>query len=234
MKDDTTPQEGRVIWSRGAKFPFRGDILPPRVRQAVRANRYEFKEVEAAMSIVGKEDVVLELGGGMGYVSTVLAKNNHPKHIHVYEANPVMADYIRETHAINGLDNTTLHNALLGPRKAKAKFHIREQFVASSLDYKDGADVVRTESIDVHNAKTAMKDIAPTVLVCDIEGAEVDVIPLLDLSTVRAAVIELHPQWIGPEGVNTVFQAFMNAGLAYSARRSQKKVIVFKRSWPLR
>jgi hypothetical protein len=56
----------------------------------------------------------------------------------------------------------------------------------------------------------------------------------MDLTGLRAAVIETHPQWIGPEGMNIVFNAFMQAGLAYYARGSSGKVVSFRRNWPLR
>lgn len=47
----------------------------------------------------------------------------------------------------------------------------------------------------------------------------------------RAAILELHPQWIGPEGVNAVFRAFMEAALAYYPRFSTHKVVCFRRAW---
>lgn len=57
-------------------------------------------------------------------------------------------------------------------------------------------------------------------------------IPDLDLSGLRAAVVKLHPKWIGPEGVNAVFAAMMEAGLNYNARGSNGKVVSFRRTWP--
>lgn len=233
MDGTDTPTEG-IIRSRGIKFPRRPALMPPRVRQALKGHRYEWKEAEAVLKTVRPDDVVMELGGGIGFISSLIATHRAVDHVHVFEANSVLADYIRETHALNEITNTTVHHAILGRRKGKADFYVRKQFVASSLDAKDGADVIRTESVDVMNVKTAMKEIKPTFLVCDIEGAEVDLIPLMDLSTVRAAVIELHPQWIGADGVNAVFRAFMDAGLAYAAKQSNQKVVTFRRGWAIR
>jgi len=76
----------------------------------------------------------------------------------------------------------------------------------------DTEETTQKTKVEVLNAKTVFKDLQPTVLICDIEGAEADLIPQLDLSGLRAAVIETHPQWIGPEGINKVFRAFMDAG----------------------
>ena len=63
---------------------------------------------------------------------------------------------------------------------------------------------------------------------------EAELLPEMDLTGLRAAVIELHPQWIGPEGVNAVFGALMGAGLAYYPKLSTQKVVTFRRAWPLK
>ena len=65
----------------------------------------------------------------------------------------------------------------------------------------------------------------------DIEGAEASLLPMLDLTGLRGVMIELHPQYIGPLGVNAVFRAMMDAGLAYYARGSTQKVVCFRRNW---
>jgi hypothetical protein len=69
------------------------------------------------------------------------------------------------------------------------------------------------------------------VLVCDIEGAEAELLPAGDWSGLRAAVVELHPQWIGQAGVQAVFDAMQRAGLTYFPRASQAKVVTFRKGW---
>ena len=231
--DGTAPNAG-FIQSMGVKFPRRNDIMPPRIRHALRAGSYEAKEARSVLRVVHADDVVLELGGGVGFISSLIATRRKVAHIHVFEANSELAAYIRDTHAANGIDNATVHNAILGKRKGKTTFHVRGNLIGSSLDKMDGAGVTRSETVDIVNASKAMKDIKPTVLVCDIEGAEAELIPQLDLSTVRAAVLELHPQWIGVDGVNAVFRAFIEAGLAYYPKLSNQKVVTFRRNWPLK
>ena len=103
--------------------------------------------------------------------------------------------------------------------------------LGSSMEVLEGEEDPSSIKVDVLNAKTVFKDIKPTVLICDIEGAEADLIPKLDLSGLRAAILETHPQWIGPEGINAVFKAFMDAGLAYYHRGSHGKVLCFRDRW---
>ncbi|MEL7133162.1 MAG: FkbM family methyltransferase [Pseudomonadota bacterium] len=219
------------IRSRGMFFPKHPDIIRGNIRVALRRHAYEPKESDAALMLVREDDVVMELGGGIGYMSTLVATKRAVKHVHVFEANPNLIPYIHDVHAVNGVTDATVHNALLGPRKGKATFYVRQNFLASSLAEKEDMPHLTTEEVEVRNAKHAMRDIRPSVLICDIEGAEVDLIPRLDLSSVRAAIVELHPQWIGPAGVNAVFEAFMEAGLAYSHRGSERKVVCFRRGW---
>ena len=124
-----------------------------------------------------------------------------------------------------------LIKALVGPQPGVTPFHVRSDMLASSMDRMDGTKIISRESVEIRDARSESRRIKPTSLICEIEGAEQMVIPLLDLSTVRSAVIELHPQWIGADGVRTVFQAMMDAGPVYAARRSVAKVVCFKRNF---
>ncbi|WP_299612221.1 FkbM family methyltransferase [uncultured Tateyamaria sp.] len=232
--DGTQIDQDMITTPRGLLFPRDMDVLKPRIAGNLRRGLYENKEGDAVLRIVQPDDVVLELGGGLGFISTLIAKRSEAAHVHVYEANGALADYIKRVHAANGIENATVHHAMLGKRKATKDFHVRGNILASSTDETNGDGIIRTEPVDVVNAGQQTKAIKPTVLVCDIEGGEAELLPEMDLNTVRAAVIELHPQWIGPEGVNAVFGAMMGAGLAYYPKLSTQKVVTFRRAWPLR
>ncbi len=235
MKDNVkTAETPGFFRSRGLRIPFDPALIDQKKRRALRRGDYERREIEAVKALVRPEDVVLELGGGLGYMSAFMAHNRKVGEIHTYEANPALLPYIKQLHAANGVENVTIHNALLGPRKGKARFHIRENFLASSLEEApqgEKSPVIRVEEIEVENAKAAVKAIRPSFLVCDIEGAEADILPLPDFSGLRGAVIELHPQWIGAAGVRAVFDAMHKAGLTFFPRVSNKKVVAFLRDW---
>lgn len=228
---DTPNPDTGFIRSRGMKFPKNNNIIKGRVRRLLRTNGYEEKEADAALRIVKKNDVVLELGGGIGYMSTLVASKRDVASVHSFEANPHLIPYIRSVHAANGVTNAQVTNAILGPRKGSVDFYLRDPMLGSSMQVLDGETDPPSVKVDVLNAKTVFKEIKPTVVICDIEGAEVDLIPQLDLTGVRAAIIETHPQWIGPEGINKVMRAFMDAGLAYYHRGSHGKVLCFRTEW---
>ncbi len=223
--------QGGFIRSHGMKFPKNPDIIKGRVRKLLRTNGYEDKETIAALRVVREGDVVLELGGGIGYMSTLVATKRPIKSVHSFEANPHLIPYIHEVHAANGVRNAKVTNAILGPRKGTADFYVRDPMLGSSLEVLDGEVDPPSVKVDVLNSRTVFKDIQPNVLICDIEGAEVDLIPQLPLKGLRAAILETHPQWIGPKGINKVMQAFMDAGLSYYHRGSHGKVLCFRSEW---
>ncbi|MBM1309238.1 FkbM family methyltransferase [Sulfitobacter mediterraneus] len=229
--DGQDAEKTGFIRSRGMKFPKHPEIMQGKIRRLLRSNSYEAKETEAALRVVREGDVVVELGGGIGYMSTLVATKRAIKSVHVFEANPNLIPYIRSVHGANDVTNAHVTNAILGPRKGSVDFYVREPMLGSSMQVLEGEVDPPSVKVDVLNAKATFKEIGATVLICDIEGAEVDLIPQLDLTGLRAAIIETHPQWIGPEGINKVFRAFMDAGLAYYHRGSHGKVLAFRTDW---
>ncbi|MCT4553730.1 MAG: FkbM family methyltransferase [Pelagimonas sp.] len=221
------------IRSRGLKIPKHPQLTTGRIRGDLRNGTYERKECDAVMRVVREGDRVLELGGGIGYMSTLLSVKKKVAKVVTYEANPSLIPFITKVHCANGVANVDLRNALLTPAGgAPVPFHIRENFLASSMDYDAEPDtVVDTVSIDQHAIAPVIDDLTPDILVCDIEGAESDLLPAGDWSGLRAAIIELHPQWIGPSGVRAVFDAMHRGGLTYFPKASEGKVVTFRRAW---
>lgn len=230
----TTTQAAPIIRSRGIEMPLDKDLLAPRVRQALRKDTYEGFEADAILKIAREGDTVIELGAGIGYISTLIGVHKPVKAIHAFEANPRLIDYIHRTHALNGVTCATVHNALLVPRKGPPRdFYVRRNFLASSLDpgEADTGELLSVEKVETRNISTTFRELQPDVLVCDIEGAEAEIFPALKYEGLRAAVIELHPQNVGAPGIRAVFDAMHALGLAFYPRWSHRKVAVFRREW---
>jgi FkbM family methyltransferase len=217
------------ITSFGVTFPTDLPPMIPRIRRVLAANEYEEKETKAALRVVRRGDKVVELGAGMGYMSSIVAVNCAPSEVHAFEANPGLIPCIRRVHSENGIGNATVHHALLGDAAGEATFYVRKIFVASSLLPEPADDVTHTATVPVLPARETIAKIDPDILICDIEGAELDVLPMLDLSRLRGAIVELHPQYIGLKGVQVVFDAMNAAGLVYNPKRSISKVVTFSR-----
>lgn len=219
------------VESRGLKFPKNTDFIKGRIRGDLRSGQYERRESEMALRIIHADDVIIELGAGIGYMSTMIAKKRQVKSIHAFEANPALIPYIQSVYAANDITNATVENAILGTRKGSTDFFVRRNYIGSSMQEVEGSNVISVEKVAVLNANAVFKKIKPTVLICDIEGAEADLFSTLNLSGLRAAIVELHPQWIGKSGVQTVFDAMHKGGLTYWPKGSDAKVVTFRKDW---
>nr|MDJ0822145.1 FkbM family methyltransferase [Paracoccaceae bacterium] len=134
MDGSTPPTKDLYIRSRGLNIPKHPDITTGGTRRALRLGRYERKECDAVMRIVRPGDTVLELGGGIGYMSTLLSVKKKVERVVTYEANPSLIPYIHSVHEANEVENVEVRNALLAPRAGPpVDFHIRSNFLASSM-----------------------------------------------------------------------------------------------------
>lgn len=120
-----------------------------------------------------------------------------------------------------------------GATEGETTFYVRRNFLASSLAPLEGdtPETVTPTPVPVRNGSAEIARLKPSVLICDIEGAELDLLPQLDLTGLRAVLIELHPQWIGRDGIRKVFAALDRHDLVFFPRWSDGKVAVFRRDW---
>ncbi|WP_425038494.1 FkbM family methyltransferase [Primorskyibacter sp. S187A] len=221
-------EERGFLKSAELKIPKHPMITTGRRRLDLRDGTYELKETRAVKRIVEAEDIVLELGGGIGYMSTVLAALCGAREVHTFEANPGLLPYMHDMHRANGVsDRVQVHHALLAAQAGPPQnFYVRNNFLASSMD-PDVAAYDEVVPVEVRDLNATLQTLQPSVLVCDIEGAEAHLLPAGDFSMLRAAIVELHPQWIGQAGVQAVFDTMHRAGLTYYHRGSEGKVVVF-------
>ncbi len=223
----------KMVKSRGILVPRDPAVMTAKLRRKLRMDAYEAKEAQAAMRCVSAGDTVIELGGGIGFISTLIAKKRDVAAVHSFEANPHLAPFHAQMHAANGVTTVTTHNAILAARKGKPQpFYVREDFLASSLEEEvNGMPVKSVEEVEVLGLNAVFNELKPDILICDIEGAEADLLPNLKYDRLRGAIIELHPQWIGPRGVRRVFDAMHANGLTYYPQWSDQKVVCFRKDW---
>lgn len=221
------------LMSRGLRIPKDPILNAGNVRRLLRQDGYERREVDAVERVVRRHDRVLELGGGIGFMSTYLSARKKVAAVTTFEANPRLIPYIRRMHAANDVKQATLHNALVTARGGSdLPFYLRDNFLGSSLDGTvDPETIVETAMVPQRPVAEVLNQAAPTVLVCDIEGAEADLLPAADWSGLRLAIVELHPQWIGQSGVQAVFDVMQKAGLTYFPKASEGKVVTFRKDW---
>ncbi len=218
-----------IIVSNGIKVPFVPEIITPRIERPMRNNRYEGGECLTVRKILRPGDRVLELGAGIGLISSVAAQVEGIAAVTAVEANPELIPVIRETHRLNGIRNVELLNGIVTANGQKsAPFYLRADFWASSMEpgpfrYRKKVDL---PCFDIHDL---IREREPAVIVCDIEGGELGLFDQADLSGVQALVIEFHPKVYGEEAVNEITRSLEARGLVFQKQKKPSTVRCFLR-----
>ncbi len=97
------PRKGRAgtnaptesLIASGVRIPLDRRIVTPPIEAALRNGTYEADETRSLPQVVQSGDRVLELGAGMGFVSTILANRTEAAKIIAMEANPLLIPFIR-------------------------------------------------------------------------------------------------------------------------------------------
>ncbi|MEO1490912.1 MAG: FkbM family methyltransferase [Pseudomonadota bacterium] len=211
--------------------------MTPPIERPLRKGRYEGGECLAVEIVVGRGDRVLELGTGIGLVSTKAAMAEGVERVLTFEANPSLIPVIREIHHLNGVaDRIEVVNGLVtrGEAPETLPFYRRGDFWASSLSPDAGAYVDQVD-VATHDFDAVLADLKPTVVVCDIEGAELDLFDGADLASARFVIMEIHPKVYGAEGVRRIFDNMSAKGFGYSPKVSRGgTVVTFERVGPPR
>lgn len=214
----------------GIRIPDRPEVFSPRIRRAIANGRYERIEASALKAILRPGDRVMELGAGIGYLSTLAAQAAEGVRVIAYEADPRLSQIIGEVYALNGVsERAAVRNQVLTPAaRGRVPFYLRENFWSSSLDpAREG--VIEEVSVETAVFPTALAETRPDVFLCDIEGGEGDLLPAGDYASLRTAIVEIHTARIGAAAIRAVFDAFHGQGLAYDGLHSRGDVVVFQR-----
>ena len=202
-----------VIETNGVKVPFVPAIITPAIEKPMRNNRYEVGECNALRERIRPGDRVLELGAGVGLLSTVAAQCAGVEKVVAVEANPEMIPLIAETHRLNGVDQVTLINGVADLYSGdEVSFYLRGDFWASSMepDSRPYINEVKVPSVGIHDL---IAEHDPTVIVCDIEGGEFGLFEEADLSGVRLIIMEFHPKVYGNRATKELQEMLVRKGL---------------------
>lgn len=164
------------------------------------------------------DDVVVELGGGIGMVAIACAQRIGGERVVSYEANPELETLIRDNYALNEV-SPTLNMMMLGHARGSRTFHLAERFSHSSAQL--GGTGTRPVEVPVELLNEHLAETGASVMVVDIQGGEVELFDDADLSGVRLLLVELHPFIIGLRGVLAVRSGLRDAGFDLVDRSGQ-------------
>ncbi|MFN0078818.1 MAG: FkbM family methyltransferase [Prosthecobacter sp.] len=165
--------------------------------------RYEYQERLLARRCLSCHDVVLELGGAIGYIGLYCRKIIGVRHHLTVEANPRTIEMMCRNYALNYLKPQVVH-AAAAAADGQLRLDIGGEFWENSIVTRSAAENQITVPAHSLRSLVAMLPEPPTALICDIEGAEEQ----LDFTQLPASVtkiiIELHPAIIGAEVVEGI------------------------------
>jgi FkbM family methyltransferase len=202
-------------------------VMSPTMLQVLRSGDYERDEAHHIGSIVQPGERIVELGGGVGFISSKIGQLNRADHIAVYEANPALIPLIERTHKLNGITAQVVNAVVLpNEKRSTAPFYVRRDFWASSLSPEPyGYDeVVEVPVVDFDEMLGRHR---PSMLIVDIEGGEETLFRDVPLTGVRKIYIELHQAVLGRVGMKRMFDFFSSRDFHYDQWHSAHGVVLF-------
>ena len=210
----------------GVKVPASRFLHETRIER-INSARYEGQEIAGAMHVVKDNDIVLEIGAGIGLVGAVIAANCKPKSVQSFEANPELIPAINTLYEANDLQGRiSVQNKILvsaPDRPGTMPFHLHNSYLGSSLIDEAGR-ARKTVPVPTADFAEVCAALSPTVLVMDIEGGELELLRHADLTGFRAIVLEFHPKAYGVGGMKECKNILRKAGFARIEEKSTRLV----------
>lgn len=191
--------------------------VPRGVQKALFNGKYERFERLMVEAHVKRGDKVLEIGVGVGLISLVAASRAGAGNVFSYEANPAVEDLIRRNYALNDLHPTLTMKAVTADGRALTFYQDAKVLSSSIFDRKLEGGKVTVESEAI---QTLIDRHAPNVLVMDVEGAELEILPAADLSGVDRIIVEMHPHVIGADKVDALVADLVAQGFTLTDKQS--------------
>ena len=223
-----TNQEVVVIG--GVKVPIDRDVMSQYMIDVIRDGSYEAREAGRLPELIDKGERIVEIGGGIGFLSALMGMQGKAEAIVVFEANPALLPLIETTHRLNGVE-AEIRQQVIAPVKLAetAAFYLHQNFWASSLVPVKKRFRTGIVQVPVVSFSEMVREHRPTLLVVDIEGAETTLFKDVQLDGIRKVLMEVHHKVIGPSGVGMIFAFFASQGFVYDPRYSERGVVVFSR-----
>jgi FkbM family methyltransferase len=202
-----------------------GDTATAAFTRTLYAERYERGEARCLLRRLASDDVVLEIGAGLGFLATLCAQRIGSERVTACEANPALLPLLRETFARNGVAPALVHG-VVSDRAGSAELFVTPEFTGSSTHARPGATPIAVPRLAVNGL---LRERRPTLLVVDVEGGESELLPAIDWTGIRKLVLELHPDVIGAARCRELVTGLESHGLREVRALSSARKKYFER-----
>jgi FkbM family methyltransferase len=200
--------------------------MSPRVERALTKGAYEREELRLLGEVLEREDIVLDVGAGLGLVSAYCAKQIGSNRVFAFEADPDLEPCIRQTYELNGI-SPTLEMCAVSAEAGRVTVQRNRRFLASSV-VRRRVGTVPTE-VPGKALTYLVEKIRPTLLIIEAEAADPQLFDSADLATVQTVVLELHDLVLGTVATDQVRTSLSEAGFSQDQRISSPEHLVFRR-----
>lgn len=190
-------------------------LIPRSVVTALVKGSYEAPERELVAQAIRPGDKVVEIGTGVGVVSLLCNRLAGPGNVLSFEANAALEPAIRANFALNRMQPRLRLRAVTADG-APISFFRNDNIVSSSV-YDRGLTaervIVESDALD-----RVLADEAASVLVIDVEGAELALLACAGVSRLREIIVETHSHIVGEAETAAMIAGLLARGFVETGR----------------
>jgi FkbM family methyltransferase len=219
--------DSTIVEIKGVQVDVSSPKISRSVERGLRRGWYEAAEAKAAEQLLKDGDIVLEVGGGCGFMSAFVARLGRAGRVLSVEADPDMIPIMRQTHALNDV-TVEIFNEILSDGPGSLDFYVCKNFLVSSC-----ALGVHTPShkvsVPASCFQARLAEWQPNLLIIDIEGGERELLRQPLPPCVDRIIVEIHEWAYGLAGIKDVMDRISELGFAYLPTVSHGSVLGYQR-----
>jgi FkbM family methyltransferase len=204
--------------------------------QSLSSGYYEVRERQILRQCLKPTDRVLEVGTALGAVTMSTGRLVGPSQVMTYDANPAMIEDARRNFVANEMGEITSDVGVLRNRsrwsatETQVEFYVSRDFWASRLFASaNDSDIIGVIKVPLVRLEDKISEHRANVLICDIEGGEIDLLTGADLGSIRLVMMEIHPWTTGRAAIDDMVRYLMSRGFNIDFATSGGNIVVLDR-----
>jgi FkbM family methyltransferase len=211
------------------------DRYVPDIQIAIDEGYYENGERDLIRTFLGPDDRVIEVGAGIGVTAMTAASIVGENNVVTFDAHSRILSDARDNFRRNGFLSLEARAGVLRNRRLFApnsltNFYIDTAFWVSRLGATATTPgITKVVQAPVYCLEDEIAAIKANVLLCDIEGGEVELLSHADLSGIRLMIVETHPWLAGQAAIDAMARKIMMEGFSIDLGKPEHHIAVFRR-----